>query len=183
MMDLLERCLANKCFRMTARVVKWVPVLFVTLLSGWAYYVFVYELCISEAFCPFSRLAYLAPPLSVPSITPSVLIPSVGQRVVLLVIFHMLLIAFLWSYARVIFTPPARPPSKVRPGLSSWPPHLSPSLRHSSLQFYLSPALADELCATDNHYDYENILDQFATDKGLVLANCAHNKGESTAID
>jgi hypothetical protein len=39
------------------------------------------------------------------------------------------------------------------------------------------------LCATDNHYDYENILDQFATDKGLVLANCAHNKGESTAID
>lgn len=58
MTDLLEDCLDSKCFRVTARVLQWVPVLFVMLLSGWAYYVFVYELCFSKSTAPLVLLFF-----------------------------------------------------------------------------------------------------------------------------
>ncbi len=83
------------------------------------------------------------------------LVASLGQRIAFLVIFHVLLVIFLWAYLQVVFTPPARPPSR----------------------FYLASSVVDQLCAAETDFDYRCILDRFARRQELKLHNRAFNKG------
>eukprot|EP00116_Pleurobrachia_bachei_P010992 sb/3471254/ len=61
-----------------------VPVIFVFALIAWSYYAFI--------------IAYGAH------------IDNLGVRIFVSIIYHILLIMFLWSYAMAIFTSPAKPP-------------------------------------------------------------------------
>jgi len=130
MMRALDKCLENKCCRVTLQILKWIPVIFVATITSWAYYTFVYELCI-------------------------VIIKELIQRVAYLILFHVLLSLFLWSYIQVVFTRVAKPPA----------------------EFYLPLSLLEELSVVDNDYDYRLALSTYATGKGLRLFTRGFDNG------
>ncbi|XP_035864817.1 palmitoyltransferase ZDHHC20-like isoform X1 [Sander lucioperca] len=72
---------ALKC---CTRALNWVPVLFINLVVGWSYYAYVVELCVYT-------------------------IPNNAERISYLVIFHIFLAMFIWSYWKTIWSKPASP--------------------------------------------------------------------------
>lgn len=65
---------ALRCCR---RALSWIPVLFINLVVGWSYYAYVVELCVYT-------------------------IPNNAERISYLVIFHIFLMLFIWSYWKTI---------------------------------------------------------------------------------
>jgi len=105
-------------------------VVFVATLGMWAYYVFVYELCLMS-------------------------VKELAQKIAYIVVFHVLLSLFAWSYIRVVFTRVASP----------------------SLKYYLPTGLLDELSAADNDIDFRRALNHFAITGGLRLFNRGFDNG------
>ncbi|KAL7840668.1 hypothetical protein AOLI_G00259910 [Acnodon oligacanthus] len=70
--------------RCCQRGLAWIPVIFIALVVCWSYYAYVVELCIYT-------------------------IPSTGEKIIYLVVFHLSFIMFVWSYWKTIFTRPANP--------------------------------------------------------------------------
>uniref|UniRef100_A0A3B4Y925 Palmitoyltransferase n=2 Tax=Seriola TaxID=8160 RepID=A0A3B4Y925_SERLL len=77
----------SHALRCCKRALNWVPVLFINLVVGWSYYAYVVELCVYT-------------------------IPNNAERISYLVIFHIFLTMFIWSYWKTIWSKPAGP-SKV----------------------------------------------------------------------
>ncbi|KAG6448136.1 hypothetical protein O3G_MSEX005345 [Manduca sexta] len=71
------------------RAFKWLPVLLIVSIVTWSYYAYVYQLCIST-------------------------IESTVQECVYLVLYHILLIMFAWSYWRTIFAEIKQIPEKYK---------------------------------------------------------------------
>ncbi|XP_076025148.1 palmitoyltransferase ZDHHC20-B-like [Genypterus blacodes] len=74
----------SAAFRCCKRALNWIPVFFINLVVGWSYYAYVVELCVNT-------------------------IPSNAERISYLVIFHMFLFMFMWSYWKTICSKPAGP--------------------------------------------------------------------------
>ncbi|XP_067107606.1 palmitoyltransferase ZDHHC20-B-like isoform X1 [Osmerus mordax] len=70
--------------RCCQRGLAWIPVIFIALVVCWSYYAYVVELCIFT-------------------------IPSIGEKIIYLVFFHLFFIMFVWSYWKTIFSRPANP--------------------------------------------------------------------------
>jgi len=49
--SVMGRCLDNPCLQCCIRVVRWVPVVFIVAVLGWAYYAFVFQLCFCKLIC------------------------------------------------------------------------------------------------------------------------------------
>nr|XP_061821586.1 palmitoyltransferase ZDHHC20-B-like isoform X2 [Nerophis lumbriciformis] len=73
--------------RCCQRGLAWIPVIFIALVICWSYYAYVVELCVFT-------------------------IPSIGEKVVYLIFFHLSFVLFVWSYWKTIFTKPANPSKK-----------------------------------------------------------------------
>uniref|UniRef100_A0A4W6CWE4 Palmitoyltransferase n=1 Tax=Lates calcarifer TaxID=8187 RepID=A0A4W6CWE4_LATCA len=71
----------SHALRCCKRALNWIPVLFINLVVGWSYYAYVVELC--------------------------VYVESLG--ISYLVIFHIFLTMFIWSYWKTIWSKPAGP--------------------------------------------------------------------------
>lgn len=67
--------------------IKWIPVLFLVGMIGWSYYAFVVQLCIFT-------------------------VESLVEKLLYLIIYHIVFVIFLWTYWLTIFTPPATVPRK-----------------------------------------------------------------------
>ncbi|XP_035523112.1 palmitoyltransferase ZDHHC20a [Morone saxatilis] len=74
----------SHALRCCKRALNWVPVLFINLVVGWSYYAYVVELCVYT-------------------------IPNNAERISYLVIFHIFLAMFIWSYWKTIGSRPASP--------------------------------------------------------------------------
>ncbi|CAK6953809.1 palmitoyltransferase ZDHHC20-A-like [Scomber scombrus] len=74
----------SHAFRCCKRALNWIPVLFINLVVGWSYYAYVVELCVYT-------------------------IPDNAERIGYLVIFHIFLFMFIWSYWKTILSKPASP--------------------------------------------------------------------------
>ncbi|XP_053312406.1 palmitoyltransferase ZDHHC20-B-like isoform X2 [Spea bombifrons] len=74
----------TRFLRCCQRVVGWIPVLFIMAVVWWSYYAFVVELCIFT-------------------------IKSTIEKVVYLVIYHLIFLMFFWSYWKTIVSFPASP--------------------------------------------------------------------------
>ncbi|CAB1340901.1 unnamed protein product [Coregonus sp. 'balchen'] len=74
--------------RCCQRGLAWIPVVFIALVVCWSYYAYVVELCIFT-------------------------IPSIAEKIIYMVFFHLSFVMFVWSYWKTIFTRPANP-SKER---------------------------------------------------------------------
>ncbi|XP_078028550.1 palmitoyltransferase ZDHHC20-B-like isoform X1 [Epinephelus lanceolatus] len=74
----------SHALRCCKRALNWVPVLFINLVVGWSYYAYVVELCVYT-------------------------IPGNAERISYLVIFHIVLGMFIWSYWKTIGSKPTGP--------------------------------------------------------------------------
>ncbi|XP_044077571.1 palmitoyltransferase ZDHHC20-A-like isoform X2 [Siniperca chuatsi] len=74
----------SHALRCCKRALNWIPVLFINLVVGWSYYAYVVELCVYT-------------------------IPNNAERISYLVIFHIFLTMFIWSYWKTIRSRPASP--------------------------------------------------------------------------
>lgn len=77
------------CCTFCVKTVKSVPVIFILCILAWSYYAYVYHLCLGR-------------------------VASVEVKVLYLLVYHVILICFLWSYFKTIFTEPGCPPPKFR---------------------------------------------------------------------
>jgi len=73
------------CFR----AVKWIPVIFILAIVLWSYYAFVVQLCVLT-------------------------IESLPQKLIYLIIYHLLFAMFLWAYFQTIFTDIGRVPPRYK---------------------------------------------------------------------
>ncbi|PWA23014.1 hypothetical protein CCH79_00001922, partial [Gambusia affinis] len=76
----------SHALRCCKRALNWVPVLFINLVVAWSYYAYVVELCV-----------YTIPKT------------NNAERISYLVIFHIFLAMFIWSYWKTIWSKPASP--------------------------------------------------------------------------
>ncbi|XP_033127526.1 palmitoyltransferase ZDHHC2-like isoform X3 [Anneissia japonica] len=102
------------------KAASWFPVIFISLIVGWSYYAYVVELC----FYTLAKTPY----------------NNIGQVVVYLLFYHLLLFMFVWAYAKTIFTTGGYVPD----------------------EFYLSKADLEKLEAEDRTDRKDEILKQIA---------------------
>uniref|UniRef100_A0A4W6CW91 Palmitoyltransferase n=1 Tax=Lates calcarifer TaxID=8187 RepID=A0A4W6CW91_LATCA len=77
----------SHALRCCKRALNWIPVLFINLVVGWSYYAYVVELCVCK-YTHFYEFSYL-------------------------VIFHIFLTMFIWSYWKTIWSKPAGPSKRA----------------------------------------------------------------------
>lgn len=100
----MEKCLGNKFIKCVISVIRWVPIVFVVLIVGWAYYTYVYKFCFGKL--DFCHLIFLQKNILE-------LIDIIAQKVIYLIIFHVLLLIFLWSYIQTVISPIGKPSELV----------------------------------------------------------------------
>ncbi|XP_063414917.1 palmitoyltransferase ZDHHC20-B-like isoform X1 [Mytilus trossulus] len=71
--------MAPAAVRVCCACVRWFPVVFITAVVVWSYYAYVVALCVYT-------------------------VPSIAEKVLYLLIYHPILVLFLWAYAKTIFT-------------------------------------------------------------------------------
>lgn len=81
--------------RTCINITKWMPVLFICTVISWSYYAFVIQLCLFA-------------------------MRQVWAQILALMVYHVSLILFLWSYWQTIFTNSSRVPRKFRIPPSKW---------------------------------------------------------------
>ena len=95
---------------------KSLPVIFISLIVGWSYYAYVVAVVLTAMV-------------------------NVVEQVVCAVVFHCLVIMFIWSYYMVVFTPPGSVPQSWR----------------------LTKADVDRLAQAQSEEEWKNILSNIAT--------------------
>jgi len=128
--SVMGRCLDNPCLQCCIRVVRWVPVVFIVAVLGWAYYAFVFQLCFFT-------------------------VTNAAERALYLVIFHVLMFLFLFSYYRTVFTEIARPPPA----------------------FHLSVEVRRELESADDDAEFRQILERYVHLQQLPVTNRGYDGG------
>lgn len=71
------------------KTIKYAPVVFISAVIGWSYYAYVVELCFKT-------------------------VESIGLTAFLIIVYHALLVLFLWSYYMTVVTPVALVPAQFR---------------------------------------------------------------------
>ena len=105
-----------------ANGIKWLPVFFITGVISWSYYAFIVELCVFT-------------------------IESVGEKVFYIIIYHVVLVLFAWSYFKTIFAP----------------------IPTSGSPWKLSTAMLDRLSSAKNEEDWKNLLELFVIEMELPV--------------
>ncbi|XP_037087244.1 palmitoyltransferase ZDHHC20-B-like [Pollicipes pollicipes] len=116
--------IARKPCGVCIAITKWIPVIFILAVVCWSYYAYVVELCL-------------------------VTVESYAEKVVYLMLYHILLLLFLWAYYQTVMTPIGRVPK----------------------QFRLSPADLERFEATEDSSLQIQILDKHAADGCLPTYN------------
>eukprot|EP00092_Neocalanus_flemingeri_P028463 GFUD01030907.1.p1 GENE.GFUD01030907.1~~GFUD01030907.1.p1 ORF type:complete len:477 (+),score=126.22 GFUD01030907.1:106-1536(+) len=114
--------LRRPCMYLT-RFVKSLPVIFITLIVSWSYYAYVVAVVLTA------------------------MVDNVLEQVVCAVVYHCLVIMFVWSYYMVVFTPPGSVP---------------PSWR-------LSKGDVDRLALAQSEDEWKNILASLAVQLGCTV--------------
>lgn len=88
------------------RAVKWIPVLFILTIVIWSYYAYVVQLCI----CKLDKIANVINSFQLFIVT----VQSTIEKIIFLILYHVLFVMFVWSYFQTIFIEVGRVPDKVK---------------------------------------------------------------------
>ena len=102
--------------------IKWIPVAFIAGVIGWSYYAFIIQLCIFT-------------------------VQSTAEKVFYIIIYHVILVLFVWSYWMTIFAPPCITPP-------SWK---------------LSTAMLERINSAKSEEDWKNLLELFVVEMELPV--------------
>jgi palmitoyltransferase len=105
-----------------AIAIKWLPVAFIAGVIGWSYYAFVVALCVFT-------------------------IQSIGEKVILLIIYHVILSLFVSSYFKTIFSPLSVTPTKWK----------------------LSSAMVEKLNKAKSEQEWKSLLELFVVEMELPV--------------
>ncbi|KAK6173112.1 hypothetical protein SNE40_016631 [Patella caerulea] len=72
--------MAPSCVNTCCSAVKWSPVIFITAIVVWSYYAYVVQMCLFA-------------------------VESIPEKVIYLLLYHPVLVMFVWSYWQTVFTP------------------------------------------------------------------------------
>ncbi|BFZ24309.1 hypothetical protein BsWGS_27349 [Bradybaena similaris] len=86
--------MAPRVCLLCCKAVKWGPVVFIGAIIGWSYYAYVVEMCINTA--------------------------ETVEKIVFLLLYHPILILFLWSYYQTIYTKIQTAPKEFYLNQSEW---------------------------------------------------------------
>uniref|UniRef100_A0A0N5A9D3 Palmitoyltransferase n=1 Tax=Syphacia muris TaxID=451379 RepID=A0A0N5A9D3_9BILA len=116
----------NLVLRFLISVVRWFPVFFIFAIICWAYYAYVVQLC-------FRTVVHNL------------------EASIFLIVFHILLFLFLWTYYKTVFTPVGKP-LKI---------------------FYLPAEVKQELETAENEQECNMIFDRFVRQHQIPVLNRA----------
>jgi len=102
--------------------IKWLPVFFIIGVISWSYYAFIVELCIFT-------------------------VQSVGEKTFYIIVYHFILVLFIWSYWKTIFAPLAK----------------------SDTAWKLSIAMLERLSSAKSEEDWKNLLELFVVEMELPV--------------
>ena len=105
-----------------AIAIKWLPVVFIAGVIGWSYYAFVIALCLFT-------------------------IQSIGEKVILLIIYHVIFALFVMSYFKTIFSPLCETPTNWK----------------------LSTAMVERLAKAKSELEWKNLLELFVVEMDLPV--------------
>lgn len=102
-------------FRACCCFLRAIPVIFITTIVVWSYYAYVIQICLFT-------------------------INSIPQKVIYLIIYHLLITLFLWSFWKIVFTSPKKIPA----------------------EFYLPLNLRSRVESLNNDSEKKSIINEFA---------------------
>ncbi|PAA51381.1 hypothetical protein BOX15_Mlig016957g1 [Macrostomum lignano] len=111
----------SECLKRVYCFVKTLPLIFIIILIGWSYYAFVVALCIN----------------SVPA-------EKVGEKVALIIFYHVFFGMFVWSYIQTIIARPKIPPKEFLLSNAEFLEHQSNSEEPSRQRDQLLRIIADK---------------------------------------
>jgi len=87
--------MAPRACQLCCECFKWTPVVFIASIAGWSYYAYVVQMCILT-------------------------VDSIFEKIIFLLLYHPILILFLWSYWQTIFSKPITPPKEFYLSQPEW---------------------------------------------------------------
>ncbi|KAK3774673.1 hypothetical protein RRG08_035100 [Elysia crispata] len=84
-----------RCCMMCCRAMKWTPVVFISAIIAWSYYAYVIQMCILTA-------------------------DTIYESAIFLLLYHPILILFVWSYYQTIFAKIRGPPKEFYLNQTEW---------------------------------------------------------------
>ncbi|VDP44904.1 unnamed protein product [Soboliphyme baturini] len=107
-------CIRSRFVSICIRFFRWLPVVFIVAVVAWSYYAYVIELCICKSFSVISCIQWFScAQCFVGTVT------SDAERIAYSIVYHAILIMFLWSYWQTVFTPLGVPPKHYHIQLST----------------------------------------------------------------
>ena len=102
--------------------IKWLPVAFISAVIAWSYYAFVFVVCYQT-------------------------VESLAEKIIFLILYHIILILFVWTYIKTIFAPKCE-------ALSSWK---------------LSNAMVERLNKALTEEEWKNLLELYVVEMEISV--------------
>ena len=100
-----------------AEGIKWLPVGFISAVVCWSYYAFIVVVCIQT-------------------------VESLAEKIIFMILYHIILFLFIWSYFKTIFAPKCEAPPKWK----------------------LSPAMVERLARATTEEEWKNLLELYVVE-------------------
>uniref|UniRef100_A0A914L4Y0 Palmitoyltransferase n=1 Tax=Meloidogyne incognita TaxID=6306 RepID=A0A914L4Y0_MELIC len=126
----MRKCFGSRLIKGFISIIRWVPVVFVLLIICWAWYTYIIEFCFK-------------------------ILDDVIIRIIYLLIVHLLLLMFLWSYIKTVISTIGKP----------------------SELFHIPIEVREYIAAATNDHEFRSILEEFVKERNIPLLTRGYDGG------
>uniref|UniRef100_A0A915NS43 Protein S-acyltransferase n=1 Tax=Meloidogyne floridensis TaxID=298350 RepID=A0A915NS43_9BILA len=126
----MRKCFGSRLIKGFISIIRWVPVVFVLLIICWAWYTYIIEFCFK-------------------------ILDDVIIRIIYLLIVHLLLFMFLWSYIKTVISTIGKP----------------------SELFHIPIEVREYIAAATNDHEFRSILEEFVKERNIPLLTRGYDGG------